>query len=268
MKRIIFTLLHHGGGYMLSRNFRLQRAGDIDWILRNYDILRVSAGIDELMILDVSDDESDRTRFESDVERLVEECFVPVTVGGRIIAPAIAERLFEIGADKVLINTGFVTHPQACLQIADRFGSQALIAGIDVLDGGIEEGRRTRSQSMVSRDGVPRRIAHARSCGAGEVLLQSVRHDGTGNGLEMDIVEHAGEVTVPLILMGGVGHADHIVEGLSDPRVDAVATANLFNFVGDGLEIARQRCLAAGVELPAWSWSDTAALRDALRGDR
>lgn len=265
MKRIIFALLHRDGAYMLSRNFRLQRAGDIGWILRNYDILRVSAGIDELMILDVSEGDSGRARFESDVERLVEECFVPVTVGGRITSLAAAERLFGIGADKVLVNTGFTTHPKTCAEIAERFGSQALIAGIDVAAGAIGDPQVLSTRSSVSEQEIPQRVAHVLRSGAGEVLLQSIRRDGTGNGLDLQLLDIVGQVPVPLILMGGIGHAQHIVEGLSHPRVDAVATANLFNFVGDGLEAARQRCLDAGVDLPSWSWSDTASLRGALR---
>lgn len=96
MKRMIFGLLYRDGSYVLSRNFRLQRIGDIGWVLNNYGILEVSQGIDELMILDVSSGEATRDRFRYEVAALAEECFVPVTVGGRVRSVQEADQLFGV----------------------------------------------------------------------------------------------------------------------------------------------------------------------------
>jgi cyclase len=266
MKRMIFALLHSEGSYMLSRNFRLQRVGDIDWVLRNYEIRRVSLGIDELMVIDVSRRERDRgseQRFHRDVERLVQECFIPVTVGGHLRSLDQITRCFAVGADKVLLRTAFVEDPSLCEQVATRYGSQAVIAGVDISRqrqaGAHEAGPK------VTIDELPARLRQVIGCGAGEVLIQSVDNDGTGMGLDLEVVTAIGTPEVPVILMGGVGHARHIVEGLTLPSVDAIATANLFNFVGDALVDARSLAQGSGVRLARWSQADIERTRDVLR---
>ena len=263
MKRIIFTLLHADGAYMLSRNFRLQRVGDIDWVLMNYRIREVSLGIDELMILDVSRDAADRDRFRSEVRTLVEECFVPVTVGGRIASLDEAARLFDVGADKVLLNTAFHVDPGLCADVAGRYGSQALVAGIDVRGQPMMAGH-PRALGSVEPDGLERHAGRAVDIGAGEILLQSIDRDGTGNGLDLDLADRTGSLRAPLILMGGVGHARHIAEGLKHPAVDAVATANLFNFVGDSLVRTRNECRENGIDLATWSVDNVASFEGML----
>jgi cyclase len=265
MKRIIFALLHCDGHYMLSRNFGLQRVGDIGWVLRNYEIRRVSLGIDELMILDVSPQGSDRSVFHRDVERLVTECFVPVTVGGRLRSLTDVATCFAVGADKVLMNRAFFDAPALCEGVAATYGSQALVAGIDVVDAA--EGRQTppAGPKFVARSELRTHVRRVVEHGAGEVLVQSVDRDGTGNGLDLGLARTADTGSTPLILMGGVGHASHLSEGLRDDAVDAVATANLFNFIGDTLFSARARVRADDVPLATWANSGTNHLRDTLR---
>jgi imidazole glycerol-phosphate synthase subunit HisF len=264
MKRIIFTLLYANGAYMLSRNFRLQRVGDIDWVLTNYRIREVSLGIDELMILDVSRDEADRDRFRREVRMLVEECFVPVTVGGRITSLDEAARLFDVGTDKVLLNRAFHVDPDLCAEVAGLYGSQALVAGIDVRGQPLDAGH-PRALWSAQADGFERDAERAVDIGAGEILLQSIDRDGTGNGLDLDLADRTASLRVPLIMMGGVGHATHIVEGLQHPAVDAVATANLFNFVGDSLVRTRNECRIAGTDLASRPLIEFVTLRDVLK---
>lgn len=263
MKRLIFTLLFRDGQYLLSRNFRLQRVGDLNWVLRNYAIREVSLGIDELMVLDVSQSDDNRERFRDEVRILGQECFVPLAVGGRIRSVAEVDRLLAVGADKVVLNAPFVTDPAICESIAGRFGSQALVAGIDVL--------RERALATDVREGlvvtpadVAIRVGQVLNDGAGEILLQSVDRDGTGNGLDLALVDDLVGISAPLILMGGIGHAGHFEAGLRHPAVDAVATANLLNFVGDALIKARHRCQEAGVALATWQGQELARLRGCL----
>ncbi len=263
MKRIIFALLHCDGHYMLSRNFRLQRVGDIDWVLRNYEIRRVSLGIDELMILDVSRGDSDRSLFHRDVARLVEECFVPVTVGGCLRSRDSVAGCFEVGADKVLMNTAFFEAPELCEEVAATYGSQALVAGIDVMDD-VEGLQDANGRQFVARDRLPTHVERVVEIGAGEVLVQSVDRDGTGNGLDLALAALADSGTTPLILIGGVGQAAHLSEGLRDPAVDAVATANLFNFIGDTLLESRAHARCDGVGLATWSDMNLDELRGVL----
>ncbi len=264
MKRIIFALLHCNGHYMLSRNFRLQRVGDIEWVLRNYEIRRVSLGIDELMILDVSPEVSDRFVFHRDVSRLVEECFVPVTVGGHLKSREDVATCFAVGADKVLMNRAFFDAPERCEEIAATYGSQALIAGIDVIDD-VEGMQAALHRPFVVRDALQAHVRKVVDSGAGEVLIQSVDRDGTGNGFDLSLAERAESGPAPLILMGGVGQASHLSEGLGASAVDAVATANLFNFIGDALLESRLQARSDGVLLAEWPDVGLEPLRGVLR---
>ena len=266
MKRIIFALLYRDGSYMLSRNFRLQRIGDIRWVLENYGILDVSQGIDELMILDVSGGSLTRDRFRNEVAALAEECFVPVTVGGGISTVDEADRLFAAGADKILVNTVLQVDPRLVDGLATKFGSQAVVAGVDVSADPtrVPEPRRFL---VVDHAGLDARIRAAVELGVGEVCIQSVDRDGTGNGLNLDVLAHTSSISVPVILMGGVGRAEHFLQCPQMEDVDAVVTANLLNFVGDALVRTRRAALEAGVAVPAWSSAELRSLRLAFRSN-
>lgn len=251
---------------MLSRNFRLQRAGDVRWLLKNYHFETVASCIDELLILDVSRKGYDRAAFLDAVSTVVEGCFIPVALGGGIRDFETAAAFVESGADKIVVNTIFDIEPAVVRQIADVYGSQCVIGGIDL--------RRTTAgnievlgqQGGVVLDQTPvERVKRMLDSGAGEILVQSVDRDGTGFGLDLDLAALIGTpLAAPLILCGGCGKGSHILEALGRSDIDAVATANLFNFIGDGLLKARSELLANGLDLPIWNAGDVQVLRNSL----
>lgn len=239
---------------MLSRNFRLQRAGDVRWLLKNYHFETVTSCIDELHILDVSRKNKDRNAFLSAVRSVVEGCFIPVALGGGIRDFETAAHLIESGADKIVINSLFNSDPSVVSRIANVYGSQCVVGGIDLRCPSKQPAEILVDQGSVSVKRTP--VEHVRlmlDSGAGELLIQSVDRDGTGFGLDIGLTSVIGApVTVPLILFGGCGKGEHMLEALSRPDVDAVATANLFNFIGDGLLKARQELLRSGLDLASW----------------
>lgn len=251
---------------MLSRNFRLQRAGDVRWLLKNYHFENVASCIDELLILDVSRKGYDRTSFLAAVRNIVEGCFIPVALGGGIHDFETAASFVESGADKIVVNSIFDIEPRIVRKIADVYGSQCVIGGIDV--------RRTTTgdievlghQGSVVLDQSPaERVRRMLESGAGEIFLQSVDRDGTGFGLDLDLASLVGAPLVaPLILCGGCGKGAHMFEALERTDVDAVATANLFNFIGDGLQRARSELMSNGLDLACWNYCDIHVLRDIL----
>ena len=263
MKRIIFVLLHSHGHFMLSRNFRLQRVGDINWLLRNYEIRRVSQGIDELIILDVSAPESNRDLFYSDVARVVEECFIPVAVGGNLRTLQDIDECFAAGSDKIVLNRAFFEFPALCIDAATKYGSQAVIAGIDVADESFSTQLKI-NRHAVARDSLAEHVRAVSALGAGELLIQSIARDGTGSGVDLSLVQSSASGSTPLILMGGVGQPEHISQALLHEGVDAVATANLFNFIGSTLVEARDLAIAAGVPLGRASAIDLEDMRGIL----
>jgi imidazole glycerol-phosphate synthase subunit HisF len=259
MRRVIFTLLYNHGQFMLSRNFRLQVVGSIDWLFDNYDFGRVSQGLDELMVLDVSRGIRAPQDFGQHVSRIASRCFIPMTVGGGVNSLDLAHAYMQSGADKLLVNSAFASDPGLCRTLASHYGTQCIVAGIDYRRD--TSGRRTVATQCGDVNHGTATLsdwtALVQEQGAGEILFQSIDRDGTGMGLDLELFEefdHAPEV--PCILMGGVGKADHIVAGLGHPDVDAVATANLFNFIGDAFLDVRASIVRDGIEMPRWSSDD------------
>jgi cyclase len=254
MQRVIFTLMYDRGQFMLSRNFRLQAVGKIDWLFSNYDLAKVSRGLDELMVLDVSRGERNPELFAAHVGAIAGRCFIPLTVGGGITSFDIAQLYLRGGADKLLLNTSFANDPLLCRRLAAHFGRQCIVAGIDYRAASgnrrmvfVESGSRELSVDLETW------VREVEDNGAGELLLQSMDQDGTGMGADLPVMDELDRKSeLPIILMGGVGRGDHIIAALKDRRVDAVATANLFNFIGSSFLDVREAVRAAGIEVAHW----------------
>jgi cyclase len=248
--RLIFTLLFDGSSFMMSRNFRLQRVGGVDWLTRNYRFASVSEAIDELMILDVSRGARNRDAFLDAVREVSRGCFVPLSLGGGITDPEDALLLLRSGADKVVINTALWSHRGLVEQVARIAGEQAIVASVDIRGAGEASEVMTANGSTPAGRDTADLLSDLGHLPFGELMLTAIDRDGTGMGLDMSSLELLDPlVGHPVILSGGVGKGDHIAEGLADPRVTAVATANLLNFVGDGLARAREDVRSLGHDL-------------------
>lgn len=260
-KRIIFTLLYDAGYFVLSRNFRLQRVGDLVWLQRNYDFSRIAFYIDELLVLDVTREGRDLSRFEETLCALTEGCFAPIAAGGGIRGPDGACRLLRSGADKIVVNTLLFENPDMVREMASEFGQQCMVASVDIKSGRGDPARIFTAMGCRPWPFSVREALAVLDKGlVGEIYLNSIDRDGTGQGYDFGLLENLPkEFRLPVILAGGVGNSRHLIEGFSDPRVNAVATAHLFNFVGDGLKRARESLLAQGACLAAWP--DRASLR-------
>ena len=130
-KRLIFTLLYNDGHFMLSRNFRLQKVGDIRWLQENYNFDKVSFSIDELVVLDVTRGQRDAKRFNENLERIAKGCFLPIAAGGGVSEIASARALLRAGADKVVVNSALSKNPDCMALLAREFGHQYVVAFVD-----------------------------------------------------------------------------------------------------------------------------------------
>lgn len=252
-KRLVFTLLYQQGGFYLSRNFRLQRVGDLNWLQRHYHFAAIASAIDELVILDVSRDHRDRAAFCAAVAQVSANCFMPLALGGGILSLADAEILVSNGADKLLLNTALVSDPDLVRELVSIYGSQCIIASIDYrVECGefvvyIDQGRRRHDQSL------QRYVEQLASMQVGELYLNSIDRDGTGQGYCLEsIAQLVAAPHLPVILAGGAGNQFHLLQGLQCAGVDAAATANLFNFIGDGLPRARTHLIDHGIAMARW----------------
>jgi len=253
--RLIFGLIYNNGSFMQSRNFRLQRVGDINWLEKNYKFQKISFSLDELIVVDATRGNKNIERFSEIISRLVEDVFIPVAAGGGIRKIEDAELLFKSGADKVILNTPLYESPDLAKQIVSRYGSQSLVASVDykiindVPIVYIHDGTVNIPLSMEEY------LGHLESIGVGEILFNSIDKDGTGFGYDLKHIQRfANTVNVPFIILGGAGNELHLNEGLTVDGVSAVATANLFNFIGNGLPNARKYMQENGANLATWNY--------------
>ena len=131
-KRIIFTLLYNDGFFVQSRNFNLQKVGDSNWIIKNYNFRNISFFIDELIILDISRGKRDINKFIYSVKNIIDSCFVPIAVGGGIDSLEKAKILLSKIADKVILNTINFSKPNVIKEIAEVYGEQSVLISIDL----------------------------------------------------------------------------------------------------------------------------------------
>ncbi len=251
--RLIFTLLLEDGTYQLSRNFSLQSVGDLAWLKDFYNFNAISNSIDELILLNVSREENSLDEFAERLSELSQDCFMPISAGGRIRSLDDAKLLMRSGADKLVLNSPLFHTPTLVQELARTYGSQCVIASIDykTVDGHpVVYTNCGRERVDLSLDAC---VERAEELGAGEIYLTSITQDGTGYGLDLKIVKRVvNKSKVSVIASGGVGKFEHLADGIQIGSAQAVSTAHLFNFIKDGLTIARERMRERGIDLAIW----------------
>ena len=253
-KRIIFTLLFYDNFFTLSRNFRLQKVGDLDWLRKNYKFNQTTDSIDELIILNTRPSIENRKIFIDTVYQLASNCFIPISAGGGIDETEYAKTLLRNGADKIVINSILFENQKKIIELANNFGKQCVVASIDYkininkdFEVYINSGNKNTGINIQTY------IENILKLPIGEIYLNSIDKDGTGQGMELSVLELIPKnIPTPLIFSGGVGKWEHMYECLKSEKVDAVATANLFNFVNNGLEITRKELSKNGIMIPSW----------------
>jgi len=264
-KRVIFTLLYDDGSFMLSRNFRLQKVGDIQWLKRNYNFSKLSFSIDEIVLLDVSRKNRDVERFLNHVRDISELCFIPISAGGGIRDVKDAHNLINNGADKIVINSLFGDSIETINNIVAELGSQCVIASVDVKKMKNDFKVFTKNGTLLQSFSLQEWLNKLVEVPVGEVYLNSIDRDGTGQGYQKELIEYIpDEFKLPIIIAGGAGKYQHFMEGLGEKKVDAVATANLFNFIGSSLEDSRVALLKEGFNLAKWDMNISETIKGCL----
>jgi imidazole glycerol-phosphate synthase subunit HisF len=203
-------------------------------------------GADELLFLDITATAENRRTLFDVVSRTADECFMPLTVGGGVRTLDDVRALLLAGADKVSINTQAVLTPGLVRGAAERFGSQAVVAAIDVKGGVVWTHGGHQPTSLTPVDWA-RQLA---GLGAGEIVLTSVDRDGTRTGYDIDLVRAVADaVTVPVIASGGAGRLDDLVDGIRSGHASAVAAASIFHFTDQSVIKARAYMRQAGLEM-------------------
>jgi cyclase len=259
-KRIIPCLDVRNGTVVKGVNFvGLRDAGDPVELAARYD----AEGADELVFLDITASSDARDTTIEMVRHTAEEVFIPFTVGGGIRSVEDARRMLRAGADKVGVNTAAVDRPEVVSEIAEEFGAQCVVVAIDARrrrgsDGGDARRRRAPDgpefevythggRTPTGLDAVEW-AARVVELGAGEILLTSMDRDGTKDGFDIPLTAAVVDAcTVPVIASGGVGTLQHLVEGVTEARADAVLAASIFHFGTHTVGEAKAAMAAAGI---------------------
>jgi len=230
-------------------------AGDPVEVARRYD----EQGADELAFLDITASSDERDTLVHVVEAVASEVFIPLTVGGGVRSLAHVRSLLNAGADKVSINTAAVTNPRLVADAADKVGSQCIVVAVDARrrDPGPGLGSGPVGWEVFTHGGRrPTGLDAVRWCermeasGAGEILLTSMDRDGTRDGFDLALTRAVSDaVGIPVIASGGVGTLNHLADGVTEGRADAVLAAGIFHFGLHTIPEAKARMVARGIEV-------------------
>ena len=215
-------------------------------------------GADELVFYDITASADGRGIMLDVVERVAEQVFIPLTVGGGLRTVNDMRQMLQAGADKVSINTAAVEDPDLISRGADQFGSQCIVLGMDAMRssspspvkgegrGECDDGyRRDSPDSMhwevrvrTGRDGgdqtgidVVKWAVRAAELGAGEIVVNSMDADGTQSGYDLDLLRAISEsVTIPVVASGGAGNPRHMLEAVTEGKADAALAASIFHY--------------------------------------
>lgn len=190
--------------------------------------------VDELIFLDISASRSGQQPNLEVIRAIASQCFMPFCYGGGVRDIGTIRQIFSLGAEKVAVNSHALAHPELIREAADTFGSQSIVAAIDVKKN-LFGSYRVHDSSRSSATGLDP-VSHAVNMekqGAGEILLTSVDRDGTQQGYDIELIRRVtAAVGIPVIACGGAGSLQHLAAAVNEAKASAVAAGSLFVFYG------------------------------------
>ena len=205
-------------------------------------------GADEICFLDITASNENRSTIYEVVKKTSEKCFVPLTVGGGVRSIEDINKLLNCGADKVSINTAAVQNPKIVMESSLKFGSQCIVVAIDAK-------KEANSWKIFTHGGRNKTDIDAikfakqmEEYGAGELLVTSMDRDGTQKGYDIDLMKKISEmVNIPVIASGGVGSLDHLAEGITKGKANAVLAASIFHYGKYSIKQAKEYLDSKGI---------------------
>ena len=228
----------------------IRDAGDPVEVARRYN----EQGADEITFLDITASHEGRDTTLETVERMAGEVFIPLTVGGGVREIMDIRNLLNAGADKVAINSAAIFNPDFVGEAAQRFGRQCIVVAIDAKQ--VEWGEHPRWEIFTHGGRKPTGIdaidwaKQMANLGAGEILLTSMDRDGTKSGFDLDLTSRVSDsISVPVIASGGVGNLQHLADGVTLGKADAVLAASIFHFSEHSVLEAKQFMAEQGINV-------------------
>jgi cyclase len=193
-------------------------------------------GADELVFYDITASHEGRGIMVDVVQHVVEQCFMPLTVGGGIRTLDDATQLIQAGAEKVSVNSAAVKRPELIREISRKFGRCATVLGLDANRIKDESGREqwhvfVNGGRVDTGIDVMSWVKQAQNFGAGEIVLNVMNADGTTAGYDLEMTAAVSEaVKIPVVASGGAGSPDHMYQVLTTGHADAALAASIFHF--------------------------------------
>lgn len=246
-KRIIPCLDVNDGRVVKGINFiELKDAGDPVEIAKSYN----EQGADELTFLDITASSDNRGLLFDIVEKVANQIFIPLTVGGGVRNCEDIRNLLNSGADKVGINTSAIINPDFVSESSIRFGSQAIVVAIDAKK--VDDHYEVFTHGGRNSTGIDA-ISWAKKMaeyGAGELLITSMDRDGTKSGFDNNLMKLISDsVDIPIIASGGAGNLKHLVDGVKEGEADAVLAASIFHYGEYTIQEAKKYMQDYGIEM-------------------
>ncbi len=225
--RLIPTVVIKSGLVVQSFNFKnFLPIGKVDAVIE----FLINWDVDEIIVLDIDATKEKRLPDFKIIERIARKCFVPLTVGGGVHSMDTIAQLLLVGADKIVINSAIVENPTFISEIAEKYGSQFVVASIDAKskDDGTYEAYCFNGTRPTGIDPVNLAIK-CEKLGAGEIFINSIDRDGSRRGYDLNLLKSiTSSVKIPVIACGGVGKISDLEKGINEGKCQAVSAANIF----------------------------------------
>lgn len=227
--RVIPCILFDGNTVIKTKNFKERRTlGNPIQFAGVYN----ARNVDELIFIDMTATVEGRNPAFDIIERVSEQCFMPLSIGGGIHNIETIKCLLKIGADKIIINSGVVKNPNLIEEATQTFGSQCIIVSVDVRkDMNNKYGVYINNGNIKVSDDVISYIKMVEARGAGEFFITSIDNDGMMEGYDIALFKELSKIVkIPIIANGGVGTPAHTIEVIKNTSVNAISMASIFHY--------------------------------------
>jgi len=236
--RLIVVVFFKNGNVVQSKLFKQHKVVGDPYVI----IDRLSAwNADEVIYLNIRPELSNLNRqdkkikYQNDFDKIIEfvgkKAFMPLTVGGGIKSLHDVEKYFEMGADKISINSEITNNPKLIIESSKIYGSQSIVASIDIkMDDDNQYSAYINNGKTKIISQLSDYIKQIEDLGAGELLINNIDRDGMGNGYDLDLLKLIQKVSkLPIIFAGGVGNFNHFLQGIEN-NLNSVAAGNIFHY--------------------------------------
>lgn len=234
--RVLPCLLVQGGKLVKTEKYKHpQYVGDPVNAIKIFN----EKEVDELMICDISRDRHRRGPDLEFIQRVADECFMPLTYGGGVSRLSQIKEILKLGVEKVVINTALGNSHELLSEAAAVFGSQCVVASIDVKKDWLGRYRVCYDSGLtLSGESPEEKSAAVVKAGAGEIVLNNIDREGSWKGLDLELLKRITSGShVPVIASGGAGTVDHIKDAIQKGGASAVALGSMAVYQQKGLGV-------------------------------